>query len=337
MEAAQRRLDNLTKPPGSLGRLEAVAVWLAGVQGRARPRSDRSAAYVVAADHGISRRGVSAYPREVTAQMVANFLNGGAAINVLARVTGADVRVVDAGMAIDLGEQPGLIRRRMADGTLDFAQEPAMTAATARACVEAGVELMNETSLPEVVALGEMGIGNTTSASAIVAATLALDPKLVTGYGTGIDEESRLRKAALIEDALRLHMPHGDDSFEVLSTVGGFEIGVLCGLMIGAASKRVAVLIDGFICGAAALLAVGLVPGVRDYLLAAHQSVEPGHRYVLEHLGLRPLLELELRLGEGTGAVLALPILDASARLLDEMATFEEAAVRKAIDGDSAS
>lgn len=333
--AAQARLDSLTKPPGSLGRLEELAVWLAGVQGRSLPRLDRRPAYVVAADHGVSDRGVSAYPREVTAQMVVNFLGGGAAINVLARAAWAEVRVVDAGVATDLGEQPGLIQRRIGDGTRDFAREPAMTPAQALACLAAGVELIDGIGPPDVIVLGEMGIGNTTAASAMVAAILGESPNLVTGYGTGIDEEAREAKARLIESALRLHSPRSDDPLDVLAKVGGFEIGVLSGLMIGAAAKRVPVILDGFICGAAALLAAGMAPGVRDYLLAGHQSVEPGHRYILERLELRPLLNLELRLGEGTGAMLALPILDASARLLREMATFEEAGVGKATGLDS--
>ena len=329
-EAAQTRLDQLTKPPGSLGRLEELAVWLAGVQGRSLPQAEHNTVYVIAADHGVSNRGVSAYPREVTTQMVSNFLNGGAAINVLARATAAEVRVIDAGTAVDLGEQPGLIRRRMGEGTRDMVREPAMTPAQAIASIEAGIGLIDRKSIPDVVALGEMGIGNTTAASAVVAALLEVEPEIVTGTGTGISEQGRLRKARLIEGALRLHAPRADDALDVLSKVGGFEIGVLSGLIVGAASKRVAVVIDGFICGAAALIAVGLAPAARDFLVAAHQSVEPGHRHVLERLELRPLFDFELRLGEGTGAALALPILDASARLLSEMATFEEARVGKA-------
>jgi nicotinate-nucleotide--dimethylbenzimidazole phosphoribosyltransferase len=258
--------------------------------------------------------------------MVANFVAGGAAINVLARAAGAEVVVVDAGVRSDVPAAPGLLSRRIGPGTADAASGPAMTLGQARDCIETGLDLASE-SAAEVIGCGEMGIGNTTAASAVVAALLALPPRKVTGRGTGVDARAYRRKLFFVNEALALNQPNPDDALDVLAKIGGFEIGVLAGLMIGAAARRRAVLVDGFISGAAALIAAGLAPRSRDFMLASHLSTEPGHRYTLERLGLEPLLDLKLRLGEGTGAALALPLLDAACRVLSEMATFDEAGV----------
>jgi nicotinate-nucleotide--dimethylbenzimidazole phosphoribosyltransferase len=326
MAAARSRLNALTKPPGSLGRLEDLGVWLAGVQATPLPAVKHRTIVVAAADHGVAARGVSAYPPEVTAQMVANFLAGGAAINVLARRARAEVVVVDAGVRGATDRDPRLIDVRIAPGTRDMTQGPSMTPDQARRCIEAGLALA-ETVDAEVVGCGEMGIGNTTAASAIVATMLERPVAAVTGRGTGLDRDGLERKVGVIEQALRLNQPHRKEPLDVLAKVGGFEIGLLAGLMLGASARRRAVLVDGFISGAAALLAVGLDPACRDYLLASHVSTEPGHRLTLEHLGLEPLLDLRLRLGEGTGAALAVPLLDAACAIIAGMATFDEAGV----------
>src|SRR5579859_2640858 len=325
---ARARQDSLTKPPGSLGRLEALSIQIAGITGTARPSVARKAVIVMAGDHGVTAEGVSAYPSEVTPQMVLNFVHGGAAINVLARQAGARVVAVDVGVAAPL-TQPGVLSRKVAPGTQNMAQGPAMTRAQAEAAVQAGLEVIAaeiERGL-DLVATGDMGIGNTTPSAAIVAAFTRLPAATVTGRGTGVDDAGLARKVAVIERALAVNRPDPNDALDVLSKVGGFEIGGLAGVMIGAAARRVPVLVDGFISGAAALIAVGLRPEVQPYLIAAHQSVEIGHRVMLDRLSLHPLLDLDLRLGEGTGAVLAFGLVEAAVRLLNEMATFEEAGV----------
>jgi nicotinate-nucleotide--dimethylbenzimidazole phosphoribosyltransferase len=329
MAAAAARQGQLTKPAGSLGRLEALASQLAGMTGRARPRFARPAVIVMAGDHGVARRGVSAYPQAVTAQMVANFLAGGAAINVLARQIGARVVVVDVGVAAELPSHPELRARRVAPGTRDFAEGPAMTRDEALRAVAAGIEVAGATidEGADLIGTGEMGIGNTTAASAIVAAITGRTVPEVTGRGTGVDDEGWRRKVAVIEGALALHRPDPNDPLGVLAAVGGFEIGGLAGVMLGAAARRVPVVLDGFIAGAAALLAVGLAPALAPRLVAAHRSVEIGHGVALEQLGVVPLLDLDLRLGEGTGAALGMGLCMASCALLDEMATFGEAGV----------
>ncbi len=330
MAGARARLASLTKPVGSLGKLEDLAVWLAGVQGRALPSVDNRTIVVAAADHGVAARGVSAYPSEVTAQMVANFLSGGAAINVLARQANARVLVVDAGVNQSIDPHESLVSMRIAAGTQDMTQGPAMTEAQAIKCLEAGIALAGR--LPaEVIGCGEMGIGNTTAASAIVAAQLGEPVAKVTGRGTGLDRAGVQRKIRVIEEALRQNQPETNNALDILTKVGGFEIGLLAGLMIGAAAQRCAVLVDGFISSAAALIAVGVSPACRDYLLASHLSTEPGHRLALSHMRLDPLLDLRLRLGEGTGAALAMPILESACRIVGEMATFDEAGVSGAM------
>jgi nicotinate-nucleotide--dimethylbenzimidazole phosphoribosyltransferase len=329
MAAAAARWDTLTKPRGSLGRLEALACQVAGIVGQVRPHLTERLVFVLAGDHGVTAEGVSAYPSDVTAQMVYNFVRGGAAINVLARHVGARVIVVDMGVDAELPALPSLVSRKVRRGTLNFAQQSAMTMEEAVACVESGIEL----AVAEIkgghtwVVTGDMGIGNTTASSAIIAAMTGASVERVTGRGTGVTGEALAHKAAVIKAALDLHQPKAQDALDVLSKVGGFEIGGLAGVILGAAARRCPVVLDGLIATAAALLAVCLVPAVRAYLIAGHRSVEPGHTIALNALGLEPVLDLELRLGEGTGGALALPVLEATCRLLDEMATFEEAGV----------
>jgi nicotinate-nucleotide--dimethylbenzimidazole phosphoribosyltransferase len=329
MAAAAARWGTLTKPLGSLGRLESLACQVAGIVGQVRPRLTERVVFVLAGDHGVTAEGVSAYPSAVTAQMVYNFVRGGAAINVLARYVGARVIVADMGVDAELPALPGLVARKIRRGTRNFAQESAMTMAEALACIESGIELVEA----EVkgghswVVTGDMGIGNTTASSAIIAALTGTPVERVTGRGTGVTGAALARKAAVIKEALDRHQPEGQDALDVLAKVGGFEIGGLVGIMLGAAARRCPVVLDGLIAAAAALLAVGIAPAAREYLVAGHRSVEPGHTVALQALGLEPVLDLELRLGEGTGGVLALPVLEAACRLLDEMATFEEAGV----------
>jgi len=340
MVAATSHLDRLTKPPGSLGRLEELAVQLAGITGQPRPPMENRAIVIAAGDHGVARQGVSAYPSEVTAQMVANFVGGGAAINALAAGAGASLTVVDVGVtgAIpDVRLRPGggrLVRARIRPGTADMTDGPAMTRTEAVAAVEVGLTVVDELRAAglDLVGIGDMGIGNTTAASAIVAVLIGVAPVTVTGRGTGIDAATRRRKVAVIERAIARNAPDPADPIGVLATVGGLEIGALTGVILGAAAGRVPVVLDGFITGAAALLAAVLAPAVTDRVIAAHRSVEPGHGIVLERLGLRPLLALDLRLGEGTGAALAMPLIDAAVRVRDGMATFASAAISGPID-----
>lgn len=327
--AARARLDRLTKPRGSLGRLEELAIALAGITGDPCPRLPRKTVVVMVADHGVAAEGVSAYPQAVTAQMVANFLAGGAAINVLARRAGARVAIVDVGVATDLPAHPGLISRKVARGTRNLAAEPAMTDAEALAAIAVGVEVVaREAELGlDLVATGEMGIANTTASSAIVAAITGHSAAEVTGRGTGIDDAGLAHKVAVVERALAMKPPRADDPLAVLAAVGGLEIAGLVGVILGAADRRIPVLLDGFISGAAALIATELCPAARGYLVAAHRSVEVGHAIVLERMALAPFLEFDLRLGEGTGAALLMPTVDAALAVLEEMATFETAGV----------
>ncbi len=325
------RQQILTKPSGALGRLEGLSIRLAGMTGRLEWLPTRRACLVFAGDHGVARRGVSAYPQEVTYQMVLNFLAGGAAVNVLARQMGARLVVVDAGVAGDFAAAPGLVIGKVARGTADLCEGPAMTAAQADAAYALGIAVLEEQIAQglDVLAVGEMGIGNTTSASAIVAAITERPVSTVTGRGTGLDAAGWVRKVALVEEALALHAPC---NIETLRKVGGFEIGAMAGAMTAAAAARIPVVLDGFISTAAALIAVQAEPAVRDYLVASHRSVEPGHKIALEWLGLEPLLDLDLRLGEGTGALLAMPIIEAAMRTLQEMATFASAGVSDRAD-----
>ncbi|MBO0797962.1 MAG: nicotinate-nucleotide--dimethylbenzimidazole phosphoribosyltransferase [Blastocatellia bacterium] len=326
--AAARQLQ-LTKPPGSLGALEEIANRLAAIQQMLKPEVARRRIYVVAADHGVVEEGVSAYPREVTAQMVYNFLRGGAAINALGRHGGIEVRVVDAGVCTDLAEAPALIRKKVVRGTANFTRGRAMTRDEAVRSVEIGIELARESAAEGVVLLGigEMGIGNTTAASAIAATLTGLSPETVTGYGAGVDDAGLQKKIAAIKRALEINRPDRADPIDVLSKVGGAEIGVMAGVTLGAAAERIPVVADGFISTSAAALACVFCSNVSDYLFIGHRSQERGHDSLIEFIGQRPLLDLRMRLGEGTGAALAMHIIGAAARLLGEMATFAEAGV----------
>ncbi len=330
---AAARQAQLTKPPGSIGRLEAVAERIAAMTGQPRPHLDRRLVIVAAGDHGVAARGVSAYPSEVTAQMVANFLEGGAAINVLASHAGARVRVVDAGVAGETPQHPDLLRLRIALGTADFTRAPAMSTVDAERALAAGIALFTAERADEgvdIVACGEMGIGNSTAAAAIIAAVTGHTARAVTGRGTGIDDARFEAKVAAIEEALALHQPQQVDGVQLLAAIGGFEIGVLAGVYLAAAAARVPAVLDGLISTSAALVATRIAPGAGEYLIAGHRSVEPGHAAALAHLQLEPLLDLGLRLGEGTGAALAMTLCVAACRLLDEMATFEDAGVTDA-------
>lgn len=329
-QQARARQNSLTKPPGSLGRLEEVSIQLAGMKADPLPNVDRKAVIIMAADHGVALEGVSAFPAEVTPQMVMNFLSGGAAINVLARQAGASVTIVDIGVAADFDPAlAGLWHRKVARGTSNMAKGPAMTRADAEKALACGMDVLAEVAKEglDLIATGEMGIGNTTPSSAIISVMTGLPVAKVTGRGTGLDDAGISRKIRVIENAIALNRPDPKNALDVLSKVGGLEIAGLAGVMIAAASRRIPVVVDGFISSAAAMIAVGLVPDVRNYLLSGHQSVEIGHQAMLRHLGLTPLIDLDLRLGEGTGAVLAFHLIEAASRILREMATFAEAGV----------
>jgi nicotinate-nucleotide--dimethylbenzimidazole phosphoribosyltransferase len=335
MALAQQRLDRLTKPPGSLGRLEELVVTLAGITGRPDAPMTNRHVVVVAADHGVVAQGVSAYPRAVTAQMVANFLAGGAAVNVLARSVGAAVTVVDVGIAGDLpavesGAGARLVSARVKPGTDDFTRGPAMSREDARRAIEIGIGLVEDLRLGpglDVLAVGEMGIGNTTAASALVAALTGRQAHEVTGRGTGVDDHGMARKVATIERGLAVNHVDPADPIGVLASVGGLEIGALVGLLLGAAANRIPVVLDGFITGAAALIGRALQPALAPFLIAAHRSSEAGHQIALDALGIKPYLDLGLRLGEASGAVMLLGVIATACSIRDEMATFESAAV----------
>jgi nicotinate-nucleotide--dimethylbenzimidazole phosphoribosyltransferase len=329
-QKAEARQDNLTKPAKSLGRLEEISIQLAGMKADPLPKVERKAVIVMAADHGVALEGVSAYPPEVTSQMVLNFLHGGAAINVLARQAGASVAIVDIGVASDFDPSiPGLMRRKVARGTRNLSKGPAMTRAEAEKALAEGMDVLAQVAENglDLIATGDMGIGNTTPSSAIAAVLTGLPVVSVTGRGTGVDDAGLAHKVEVIEQAIALNQPNPKDALDVLCKLGGLEIAGLAGVMIAAAARRIPVVVDGFISTAAALIAVGLVPDVRNYLFSAHQSVEIGHQAMLNHLGLTPLLDLNLRLGEGTGATLAFHLIEAASRILREMETFTEAGV----------
>ncbi len=326
---AQWALDQLTKPPGSLGRLEELARRLSEMSGQFPPQARRCVIFTLAADHGVVAEGVSAYPQVVTAQMVENFLKGGAAVNVLARHVGAPVVVADLGVAASLPVHPGLVSRKIGPGTRNMAQGPAMTREEALAAIEAGIGLVytERRNGLDVIGTGDMGIGNTTAASAVVAALTGAPAELVTGTGTGVDDEGRRRKVAVIRRALSVNAPDPSDAIDVLAKVGGFEIAGLCGVILAGAAWRIPVVLDGFIASAAAMAAVSLKPDARHYLIASHRSTEPGHSYVLNALELKPFLELDMRLGEGTGSALCIGLAKAATKILAEMATFKSAGV----------
>lgn len=331
---AKRRLDQLTMPHWALGRLMDLAMDLAGMTRSLNPPVARRVVVTMAADHGVAAEGVSQYPQEVTRQMVLNFLRGGAGINAMARVVRANVVVVDMGVAAEMGDIPvseSFFARPVRRGTRNMVKGPAMSREEALRCVETGIEIAQTLSASyDLFATGEMGIGNTTPSSAIVAVMTGSQVPQVTGHGTGINEQRFFHKIEVIEKALAVNQPNSNDALDVLAKVGGFEIGGLAGLMLGVASRQKPVLVDGFISTAAALIAQGLAPAVTDYLIAAHRSVEQGHQAALARLGKKPLMDLDLRLGEGTGAALAMALVEASVRILTEVATFEEAGVSEA-------
>lgn len=326
---AQERQDNLTKPQGSLGRLEELSIQLAGIQGKTIPRIKNKAIVVMAGDHGVVAEKVGNWPQEVTAQMVLNFLGGGAGINVISRQAGIRIAVVDMGVATNLDSNPQLLSRKVAPGTNNIALGPAMTIEQAVQAIETGIKVVNDEIAKglDIVGTGDMGIGNTTPSSAICAVMTGRSVAEVTGRGTGIDDQQLAHKVEVINRALAVNRPDPKQPVEVLAKVGGFEIGGLAGVMLGAAANQIPVVIDGFISGAAALIATAMAPGLKDYLIAAHLSVEPGAQLLLKHLGLKPLLNLDMRLGEGTGAALAIFLSETSARIMAEMATFGEAGV----------
>ncbi|MAG37199.1 MAG: nicotinate-nucleotide--dimethylbenzimidazole phosphoribosyltransferase [Dehalococcoidia bacterium] len=330
--AARARQDVLTKPPGSLGRLEALSIQLAGITGQATPTLKHKVIVTMAGDHGVVAEGVSAYPQAVTGQMVANFLRGGAAVNVLARHVDARVVVVDMGIATQVAAQRGLVIKKQACGTGNIVRGPAMTRAQATSVVLDGAQVV-EAELArglDILGAGDMGIGNTTPSAAIAAVLTGNTPAEIVGRGTGVDDAGLSRKVAAVEQALAANQPDPVDALDVLAKVGGFEIGGLAGAMLATAAARRPVMLDGFISTAAAMIAVGLAPQVRAYLIASHRSQERGHRLMLDWLELEPLLDLELRLGEGTGAALGISLAQAACAVLAEMATFSEAGVSEA-------
>lgn len=332
---AAERQNQLTKPPRSLGRLEEIACRLAAIQQTLAPTVERKRVAVFAGDHGVAEEGVSPYPSEVTAQMVANFLRGGAAINAVAGAVGADLVIVDAGVAHPIppvdraSDRIEFIAKPVRQGTRNFLKEPALTEEEALQGILLGDEVAREAKQAGVtlIALGEMGIANTTSAAAVTAALTGVPASAVTGRGTGADDATLIRKQAIVERAVRLHAALHQDAFQVLRSLGGLELAGLAGLCLGAAARRVAIVCDGFIASASAAVAMRLCPAVGDYLFAGHLSTEPGHAIILDALGKKPLLDLEMRLGEGTGAAMAMGVIAAAVRAFVEMATFESAGV----------
>jgi nicotinate-nucleotide--dimethylbenzimidazole phosphoribosyltransferase len=326
---AQERLDRLTKPRGSLGHLEEIARRYVAMVENVRPRIREKIIYTFAGDHGVTAEGISAYPKEVTPQMVYNFLRKGAAINVLAGHAGAKVVVVDIGVDHSFEPQEGLVMRKVARGTGNIARGPAMSREQALQAIFVGLEMADhaKSQKADLVGTGEMGIGNTTPSSAILAALTDLPVNQVTHRGAGIDDVGLVRKVKVIEKALEVNSPDPKDPLDVLSKVGGFEIAGIAGLIIGCAGHRIPVVVDGFISTAGAMIAVALNSRVREYLFASHRSVEVGHQFMWEYIGQKPLLDLSLRLGEGTGAALAMSLIEASVKILNEMATFVEAGV----------
>ena len=329
IDKAQVRLDSLTKPQGSLGRLEELAKQVVAIREDERPRLDKKVIFTFAADHGVTEEGVSAFPKEVTPQMVFNFLNGGAGINVLARQAGAEVAVVDMGVDFDFKGVPGLLHRKVVQGTRNMVKGPAMTKEEAEDCLLVGIDIANEYAARgyNLFGTGEMGIGNTTPSSAIIAVISGKSVKEVTGRGTGIDNPAFENKVKVIEKAIEVNNPNRSDAMDVLSKVGGAEIAGIAGLCLGAAANRIPVLIDGFISTAGALIAYEMEPKVKEYMISAHRSVEAGHKFMLNHMGLNPLVDLDFRLGEGTGAAVGMNIVESALRIYNEMATFAEASV----------
>lgn len=330
-DEAQLRLDSLTKPQGSLGRLEEFAKQLVAVTGKLMPELDKKVVFTFAGDHGVADEGVSAFPKEVTPQMVMNFVNGGAAINVLARHAGAEVVAVDIGVDFDFGglDKPGFLDRKVMAGTKNMRKGPAMTREETEKCLQVGIDLASEYAGKgyKIFGTGEMGIANTTPSSAITAVLTDESVEDITGRGTGINDDAWKNKVQVIKDSISVNSPDASDPIDVLSKIGGTEIAGIAGLIIGAAANNVPVVVDGFISTAGALIAFMIEPKTKDYMFAAHRSQEIGHKAMLDKIGLRPILDLDMRLGEGTGAALAMLIIEGGLKIYKEMATFEEAAV----------
>lgn len=327
--AIQAHLDDLTKPQGSLGRLEELAMRYALATGTIKPRPGKCRIYCFAGDHGVAAEGVSAFPKEVTPQMVFNMLAGGAAINVFARHAGADLKVVDMGVDADLAEAPGLLHHKVARGTANLATGPAMTKAQTIQALETGIKLATQAASEGIGLLGtgEMGIANTTPATALFAAYLGLNPALITGRGTGVDDARLHHKISIIEKAIAINRASLTDPLSILAALGGFEIAGIAGLVLGGAANRIPVVVDGFISTAGALAAIKLQPASADYIFFSHLSEEAGHRAVMNAIGIKPILDLNMRLGEGTGGALAMTIIQASLKMVTEMATFSSAQV----------
>ncbi|MDP8262085.1 MAG: nicotinate-nucleotide--dimethylbenzimidazole phosphoribosyltransferase [Candidatus Ancaeobacter aquaticus] len=329
LDSAQKRLDSLTKPQGSLGLLEDIAKKIVAITENEQPRLENKVIVTMAGDHGVVVEGVSAFPQEVTPQMVYNFVSGGAAINVLARHVGADVKVVDMGVNTDFDTSLAIINKKVAYGTKNFTEGPAMSKDEAVQSIERGIEVVYELKQNglDIVGTGDMGIGNTTPSSAIAAVFLNCPVEQVTGRGTGIDDDALKNKIRVIEKGISVNSPDRDDPLDVLAKVGGFEIGGIAGVVLGAASLKIPVMVDGLISAAGAYIAFKLCPMVKDYIFAAHKSVEIGQSKIIKDMGLEPILDFDMRLGEGTGAALSMGIVDAATKILNDMATFGDAGV----------
>lgn len=328
-EVAKNHLNNLTKPQGSLGRLEELAEKIIFITGINKPVVSRKVIFTLAGDHGVAEEGVSAFPQEVTMQMLLNFSQGGAAVNVLARHAGADVKVIDMGVKGDTSGIPGVINKKVKKGTNNITKNSAMTREEAMRSVEKGIEIVEENNNYDIIGTGDMGIANTTASSAIIAVFTGEEVINVTGRGTGINESLFKHKVEVIKKAVNINKPDPDDPIDVLSKVGGFEIGGIAGIVLCAASKRIPVVLDGLISTAGALIAVKMEPKVKHYLIPSHLSVENGHGKALEFLGLKPYVDLNMRLGEGTGAAITMNLIEAAAKIYNEMATFDSAKVSK--------
>ncbi len=325
MQEIRERLDTLTKPPGSLGKLEDLATQLAGIQGELYPQVAEKSHILLAGDHGVVEEGVSAVPQSITAQMVENFLEGGAAINVLCNQAAVDLKVVDIGVAENIDKE-GLIKKKIRPGTANLAKGPAMSRTEAITSIEVGIEVFEDRCKDglDLVSIGEMGIGNTTPSSAILYAMSDCKLDDIVGYGSGISEKKRKNKKKVIRRAMEINAPEPDDGLDVLAKVGGLEIGGMAGVIIAAAANSVPVVIDGFIAGAALMIAYSLEPKVSKYIISSHKSVEPGHEKIYNFLELEPMLQMNMRLGEGTGAVLAMNLVEAATKINREMATFAD-------------
>ena len=336
-EKAQKRLDNLTKPQGSLGRLEEFAAKIVAITEKMEPILHKKAIFTFAGDHGVAEEGVSAFPKEVTPQMVLNFLRGGAGINVLARHSNVEVVVIDIGVDYDFGNTDGLVHKKIIRGTKNIRKGPAMTQDEAVKCLEVGIDLANEYAKKgyHIFGTGEMGIANTTPSSAIAAVFSKRTVEEVTGRGTGISDDAFKNKVRVIEDAIKINKPNPKDPLDVLAKLGGAEIAGIAGIVLGAAANRIPVVIDGFISTAGALIACEIEPKVKEYIFAAHTSVERGHWIMLERMDLKPILNLNMRLGEGTGAALGMSMIEAGVKIYNKMATFGEAGVSERNDEES--